>query len=163
MKHIVDSKERNQIHESFPKLETLVLHNLKNLEHICHGPLSITSFRSLSAIKVKNCIQLKSILSFSMIKGLSCLSEIDICECDSVKEIVLEDNKLSANNDITNEKIEFLQLRSLTLEYLETLENFSSYHSTDSRSTQKNQGLGSYVSSPFFNAQVCYFVLIQMI
>jgi hypothetical protein len=76
---------------------------------------------------------------------------------------VLEDNKLSANNDITNEKIEFLQLRSLTLEYLETLENFSSYHSTDSRSKQKNQGLGSYVSSPFFNAQVCYFVLIQMI
>ncbi|WJX10801.1 hypothetical protein P8452_01480 [Trifolium repens] len=156
MKHIVDSKERNRIHVSFPILETLVLHNLENLEHICHGPLSITSFRSLSAIKVKNCIQLKYILSFTMIKGLSCLSEIDIYECNSVKEIVLEDNRLSANNDITNEKIEFLQLRSLNLEYLETLENFSSYHSTDSRSTQKNQGLESYVSSPFFNAQVVF-------
>ncbi|CAJ2673767.1 unnamed protein product [Trifolium pratense] len=156
MKHIVDSKERTQIHVSFPILETLVLHNLKNLECICHGPVSITSFRSLSVIKVKNCIQLKYILSFDMIKGLSCLSEIDLYKCNSVKEIVLGDNQLSANNDITNEKIEFLQLRSLTLEYLETLDNFLSYHSMDSRSTQKYQGSESYVSSPFFNRQVVF-------
>jgi hypothetical protein len=65
---------------------------------------------------------------------------------------VLEDNKLSANN----EKIEFLQLRSLTLEHLEMLDNFFSYYSTNSRSKQKYHGLES-VSSPFFNAQVCYF------
>jgi Leucine-rich repeat (LRR) protein len=158
LKHIVDSKERNQIHVSFPILETLVLHNLKSLEHICHGSLSITSFRNLSVIKVKNCIQLKYIFSSTMVKGLSCLSEIDVCRCDSMKEIVLEDYKLSANN----EKIEFLQLRSLTLEHLEMLDNFFSYYSTNSRSKQKYQGLES-VSSPFFNAQVCYFVLIQMI
>jgi hypothetical protein len=87
-----------------------------------------------------------------MVKGLSCLSEIDVCRCDSMKEIVLEDYKLSANN----EKIEFLQLRSLTLEHLEMLDNFFSYYSTNSRSKQKYQGLES-VSSPFFNAQVCYF------
>ncbi|XP_045806249.1 probable disease resistance protein At4g27220 [Trifolium pratense] len=152
MKHIVDSKERTQIHVSFPILETLVLHNLKNLECICHGPVSITSFRSLSVIKVKNCIQLKYILSFDMIKGLSCLSEIDLYKCNSVKEIVLGDNKLSANSEM----IEFLQLRSLTLEHLETLDNFFSYHSTDSRSEQKYQGSESYVSSPFFNAQVVF-------
>ncbi|CAJ2673478.1 unnamed protein product [Trifolium pratense] len=138
MKHIVDSKERNRIHVSFPILETLVLHNLKNLEHICHGPLSITSFGSLSVIKVKNCIQLKYIFSSTMVKGLSSLSEIDVCRCDSMKEIVLEDNRLSANN----EKIEFLQLRSLTLEHLEMLDNFFSYYSTD--------------SSPFFNALVAF-------
>ncbi|PNX79948.1 putative CC-NBS-LRR resistance protein, partial [Trifolium pratense] len=53
-------------------------------------------------------------------------------------EIVLEDNRLSANN----EKIEFLQLRSLTLEHLEMLDNFFSYYSTD--------------SSPFFNALVAF-------
>ncbi|KAK2400175.1 disease resistance protein [Trifolium repens] len=145
MKHIVDSEERNRIYVSFPILETLVLHNLKNLEHICHGPLSIISFGSLSVIKVKNCIKLKCILSFTMIKGLSRLSEIDICECNSVKEIVLGDNKLSANNDITNENIEFLQLRSLTLEHLETLDNFFFC-----------QGLESSISSPFFNAQVVF-------
>ncbi|KEH40885.1 CC-NBS-LRR resistance protein [Medicago truncatula] len=37
LKHIVDSKERNRIHVSFPIWETLKLLNLKNLEHICHG------------------------------------------------------------------------------------------------------------------------------
>ncbi|KAK2400176.1 putative disease resistance protein [Trifolium repens] len=78
-------------------------------------------------------------------EGLSRLSEIDICECNSVKEIVLGDNKLSANNDITNENIEFLQLRSLTLEHLETLDNFFFC-----------QGLESSISSPFFNAQVVF-------
>ncbi|KAL5067586.1 hypothetical protein RYX36_018473 [Vicia faba] len=121
--HIVDSKERNQIHVSFPILETLLLDNLKNLENISHGPLSPTSFESLSVIKVKSCFQLKYLFSFTMVKGLSRLSKIEVCQCNSMKDIVLEDNSSSANN----EKIEFLQLRSLTLEHLETLDNFFSH------------------------------------
>ncbi|RHN78626.1 putative P-loop containing nucleoside triphosphate hydrolase, leucine-rich repeat domain, L [Medicago truncatula] len=153
MKHIVDSKERNQFHVSFPILETLVLHNLKNLEHICDGPLLITSFENLSAIKVKKCSQLKYLFSFTMAKGLSHLSNIEVCDCNSMKEIVLKDNNLSANND---EKIEFLQLRSLTLEHLETLDNFFSYYLTHSGNMQKYQGLEPYVSTPFFGAQVAF-------
>ncbi|KAK2454202.1 putative disease resistance protein [Trifolium repens] len=156
MKHIVDSKERNQIHVSFPILETLVLHNLKNLEHICHGPLPITSFGSLSVIKVKNCIQLKYLLSYTMVKGLSHLSEIEVCHCNYIKKIVLKDNNSSANNDIDNEKIEFLLLRSLTLEHSETIDDFFSYHSLNSRSKQKYHGLEPDVSAPFFNAQVAF-------
>ncbi|CAJ2673476.1 unnamed protein product [Trifolium pratense] len=156
MKHIVNSKERNQIHVSFPILETLVLHNLKNLEHICHGPLSITSFGSLSVIKVNNCVQLKYLFSFTMAKGLSQLSKIEVFRCNSMKEIVLGDNNSSANNDITNEKVEFLQLRSLTLEYLETLDNFFSHYLAHSKSKQNHQGLEPYVSTPFFNAQVAF-------
>jgi len=159
MKHIVDSKDkRNQIHVSFPILETLVLLNLKNLEHICHGPISITSFGSLNAIKVKNCVQLKYLFSFTMVKGLSHLSKIEVCQCNFMKDIVFEDNNSSANNDIIDEKIEFLLLRSLTLEHLETLDNFISYYLTHSRSKRKCLGSESNVSAPFFNAQVCYFV-----
>ncbi|XP_039683128.1 uncharacterized protein [Medicago truncatula] len=156
MKHIVDSKERNQIHVSFPILETLVLLNLKNLMHICHGPLSITSFGSLNVVKVKNCVQLKYLFSFAMLKGLSHLREIEVCQCNSMKEIVLEDNNSCANNDITNEKIEFLLLRSLTLEHLETLDSFFSYCLTHSRSKQNCHGLERNVSTPFFNAQVAF-------
>ncbi|CAI8601837.1 unnamed protein product [Vicia faba] len=149
VKHIVDSKERNQIHVSFPILETLLLDNLKNLENISHGPLSATSFESLSVIKVKSCFQLKYLFSFTMVKRLSHLSKIEVCQCNSMKDIVLEDNSSSANN----EKIEFLQLRSLTLEHLETLDNFFSH----SKSKQKYQGLEPYVSStPFFNVQVAF-------
>ncbi|PNX77180.1 putative CC-NBS-LRR resistance protein, partial [Trifolium pratense] len=156
LKHIVNSKETNQIHVSFPILETLVLHDLKTLENICHGPLSATSFGSLSVIKVKNCVQLKYLFSITMAKGLAQLSNIEVFCCNSMKEIVLEDNNSSANNDIIDEKIEFLQLRSLTLEYLETLDNFFSHYLTHSKSKQNHQGLEPYVNAPFFNAQVAF-------
>ncbi|RHN79198.1 putative P-loop containing nucleoside triphosphate hydrolase, leucine-rich repeat domain, L [Medicago truncatula] len=156
MKHIVDSKyKRNQIHVSFPILETLVLHSLKNLEHICHGQPSTTSFGNLSVIKVKNCIQLKYLFSYAVVKELSQISKIEVCQCNSMREIVFEDNNSSANNDITDEKIEFLLLRSLTLEHLETLDNFTSDYLTRLRSKEKHQGLEPYASTtPFFNAQV---------
>ncbi|XP_045823829.1 uncharacterized protein LOC123916419 isoform X2 [Trifolium pratense] len=142
MKHIVDSQERNQMHVSFPMLETLVLHNLKNLEHICLGPLSIASFGCLSAIKVKNCVQLRYLLSFPLVKELSHLSKIEVCHCNSMKEIVLGDNNSSAS-------MVFL-FRSLTLEHLETLQNFFSGND------QKHQLLDPYVSTPLFNAQVAF-------
>ncbi|XP_039690151.1 uncharacterized protein [Medicago truncatula] len=157
LNHIVDNKERNQIHASFPMLETLVLLNLRNLEHICHGQPSVASFGSLSVIKVKNCVQLKYLFSFTMVKGLSHLCKIEVCECNSMKEIVFRDNNSSANNDITDEKIEFLQLRSLTLEHLETLDNFTSDYLTHHRSKEKYQGLEPYAyTTPFFNAQVAF-------
>ncbi|KAK2400421.1 hypothetical protein QL285_050127 [Trifolium repens] len=156
LKHIVDSKDRNQIQVSFPILETLVLHNLKNLEHICHGPLSMTSFGSLSVIKVKNCVQLKYLFSYTLVKEISHLSEIEVFHCNSMTKIVLKDNNSSANNDIDNEKIDFLLLHSLTLEHLETIDDFYSYHSTNSRSKRKYHGLEPDVSAPFFNAQVAF-------
>ncbi|KEH41496.1 disease resistance protein (CC-NBS-LRR class) family protein [Medicago truncatula] len=157
LNHIVDNKERNQIHASFPILETLVLLNLRNLEHICHGQPSVASFGSLSVIKVKNCVQLKYLFSFTMVKGLSHLCKIEVCECNSMKEIVFRDNNSSANNDITDEKIEFLQLRSLTLEHLKTLDNFASDYLTHHRSKEKYHDVEPYASTtPFFNAQVSF-------
>ncbi|PNX87315.1 putative CC-NBS-LRR resistance protein [Trifolium pratense] len=136
------------MHVSFPILETLVLDNLKNLEHICIGTLSIT-FGSLGVIKVKNCVQLKYLFSFTLVKELSHLSEIEVCQCNSMKEIVLGDNNSSANST-TNENIEVFLFRSLTLEHLETLQNFFS------RSEQNHQLLEPYVSTPLFNAQVAF-------
>ncbi|XP_039691005.1 disease resistance protein At4g27190 [Medicago truncatula] len=157
LNHIVDNKEINQIHASFPILETLVLLNLRNLEHICHGQPSVASFGSLSVIKVKNCVQLKYLFSFTMVKGLSHLCKIEVCECNSMKDIVFRDNNSSANNDITDEKIEFLQLRSLTLEHLETLDNFASDYLTHHRSKEKYHDVEPYASTtPFFNAQVSF-------
>ncbi|MCH87675.1 CC-NBS-LRR resistance protein, partial [Trifolium medium] len=152
IKHIVDSMERKQIQVFFINLEKLVLQNLKNLEQICHGRIAINSFCKLSVIKVNNCAQLKYLLSYSMVKGLSQLSEIEVCQCNSMKEIVLLKPDSSVDNS-TNEKIEFLSLRSLTLEHLQKLDNFFSYEFTSIRDKQKYQGLESYVSTSFFNAQ----------
>ncbi|WJX17436.1 hypothetical protein P8452_07354 [Trifolium repens] len=99
---------------------------------------------------------LKYLFSYTMVKGLSHLSEIEVCHCNYMKKIVLKDNNSSANNDIDNEKIEFLLLRSLTIEHLETMDDFFSYHSMNSRSKQKYHGLEPDVSAPFFNAQVAF-------
>ncbi|CAJ2632646.1 unnamed protein product [Trifolium pratense] len=137
MKHIVYSLERNQVHVSFPKLDTLSINNLENLEQICHGPLAINSFGNLSVIKVKKCAKLTYLLSLSMVKSLSNLSEIEVCQCNSMKNIVL--------GDLPDEKVEFPSLRSLTLQHLDTLDNFFSYELTS-----------SITSTSFFSAQVAF-------
>ncbi|CAJ2670261.1 unnamed protein product [Trifolium pratense] len=139
IKHIVYSMEWNQVYVSFPNLETLSINNLENLEQICHGLPDINSFSKLSVIKAKNCAQLTYLLSLSMVKSLSNLSKIEVCECNSMKNIVL--------GDLPNEKVEFCSLRSLTLQHLDTLDNFFSYELMTSSITS---------ARPFFSAQVAF-------
>ncbi|GAU35302.1 hypothetical protein TSUD_389270 [Trifolium subterraneum] len=135
MKHIVYSLEGKQV--SFPNLETLSINNLENLEQICHGPLAINSFGKLSVIKVKNCAQLTYLLSLSMIRRLSNLSEIEVCRCNSMKNIVLGDCNSSADdNFLPDEKVELRSLSSLTLQHLDALDNFFSYELTSFFSAQ---------------------------
>ncbi|XP_061354809.1 uncharacterized protein LOC133299367 [Gastrolobium bilobum] len=148
MMHIVDSMGRNQVQVLFLNLETLILHNLKILEKICNGPLAVNSFSKLRVIKVKNCIQLEYLLSFSMIKGLSQLLEIEVCQCNSMNKIVYRDCDASAEKDT----IEFLSLRSLTLQHLQTLDNFLSYELMSS--ITEHQLSETSVPVPFFSSQV---------
>jgi hypothetical protein len=94
-----------------------------------------------------------------MVKGLTQLLKIEVCQCNSMKEMVLLRPDSNVENG-TNEKIEFRSLRSLTLKHLQKLDNFFSYELTSIRNEQKDQGLESYVSASFFNAQVCSFSLV---
>ncbi|WJX81760.1 hypothetical protein P8452_64604 [Trifolium repens] len=141
MKHIVyfDNAAKMKHNVSFPKLETLSINNLENLEKMCHGPLAIKSFGKLSVIKVKNCAKLTYLLSLSMVERLSNLSEIEVCQCNSMKNIVL--------GDLPDEKVEFRSLRSLTLQHLDKLDNFFSYELMASSITS---------TRPFFSAQVAF-------
>ncbi|KAI4354361.1 hypothetical protein L6164_003231 [Bauhinia variegata] len=116
--HIVNSLKFIQPHEAFPNLEVLDLHKLNKLENICLGPLTDTSFHKLRVIKVRSCNQLKSLLSSSLVKGLSQLLEIQVSECNLMKDIVfLDDNETV---------VKFHKLHSLTLQHLPTLTEFCS-------------------------------------
>ncbi|TXG71338.1 hypothetical protein EZV62_006273 [Acer yangbiense] len=107
----------------FPqRLESLVLHNLINLENIYHGQLTAESFSQLKVVKVGKCDKLKY-LTLPLAGNLSQLQEIEVTHCRKLEQIVLmESRQVHKNEQIS--KIEFTQLRTLTLQCLPRLSRF---------------------------------------
>ncbi|RYR73169.1 hypothetical protein Ahy_A02g007504 [Arachis hypogaea] len=129
IQHIIDFTERSHIPTPFPNLEKLVIQNLGKMEKICHGPLAVSFFSKLRAIKVEKCNKVKYLLSVSMVKGMPQLSELEISQCNLMEKVVFEDDDASAMND---ETIQFPLLHSLTLQHLDALECFYSHQPTSS-------------------------------
>ncbi|XP_022635602.1 uncharacterized protein LOC106758399 [Vigna radiata var. radiata] len=117
IKYIINPRERFHSLVAFPKLESIWLYKLDNLEIICDNQLVETSFRNLKVIKIQTCIKLINLFPFCIVRLLTKLETIEVCDCDSLKEIV---SKESQTHTISNDKIEFPQLRILTLKYLPT-------------------------------------------
>jgi len=115
---IIKSVERFHPLLAFPKLESMCLYKLDNLEKMCDNKLTKDSFRRLKIIKIKTCDQLKSIFSFSMIECFGMLERIEACDCDSLKEIVSVEGESCNVNAIEADKVEFPQLGFLTLQSL---------------------------------------------
>ncbi|KAL9315077.1 hypothetical protein ACSQ67_016078 [Phaseolus vulgaris] len=115
---IIKSVERFHPLLAFPKLESMCLYKLDNLEKICDNKLTKDSFRRLKIIKIKTCDQLKNIFSFSMIECFGMVERIEACDCNSLKEIVSIEGESSNDNAIEADKVEFPQLRFLTLQSL---------------------------------------------
>ncbi|KAI9112297.1 hypothetical protein K1719_016820 [Acacia pycnantha] len=133
VQHIINTTERNETHVLFPELETLVLHNLKNLEKISHGPLPVNSFCKLTVIKVETCDQLVYLFSVLMVKALSQLGEIHVSKCNSMEMILYIEN---ADSSITtDEKIEFNSLRSMSIDQLPVIHDFCSNEFTSCMTT----------------------------
>ncbi|KAI9112157.1 hypothetical protein K1719_016680 [Acacia pycnantha] len=110
IRHIVGPIKKNKTHGLFPELETMILHNLNNLVKICHCSVRDNSLSKLKVVRVTSCNQLKI---------------ISVESIDSGKTF--------------DGKIEFLPLRSLTLQHLPTIDYFCSHES---------------FSTPFFSAKV---------
>ncbi|MED6217321.1 hypothetical protein PIB30_016510 [Stylosanthes scabra] len=126
IKHIIDFAERTHVPDPFASLEKLVIQNLSTMEKICHGPLAIDPFAKLKSIKVESCNKVKYLLSVSMVKGMSQLSELQVSQCSLVEKVVFEDGDASTMKDETDETIKFPLLNSLTLQHLDALESFFS-------------------------------------
>ncbi|KAK4270262.1 hypothetical protein QN277_023320 [Acacia crassicarpa] len=150
IQHIVDPM-RIQTHVFFPKLETMILHNLNKLVKICHSSVRDNSFGKLKIVKVRSCDQLVYLFSASMVKAFSQLVEIEVSECNSMKKIISVE---STDSDKTfDEEIEFLPLRSLSLQYLPIIDYFCSHELMSSPGTTENLWMVN-ISAPFFGAKV---------
>ncbi|KAL5743204.1 hypothetical protein ACOSP7_029936 [Xanthoceras sorbifolium] len=106
----------------FPKLESLFLHKLVNLEKIYHGRLAIESFNKLRIMKVEKCDRLKYLLSFSMAKNLMQLQEIEVTDCKMLEEIVFKESKEQVQQN--DSRVELTKLRTLTIQFLPRLRSF---------------------------------------
>ncbi|KAJ7942928.1 Disease resistance protein [Quillaja saponaria] len=120
IEHIVNSKDPQLLRygDVFPILESLIVHNLINLEQICISPLSATFFGKLEVIKVEGCHKLKNLSAFSMVISLKRLREIEIIACNFMEEIVILERAENCNDDIDSSNVEFHQLHFLTFQDL---------------------------------------------
>lgn len=126
--------------DAFPVLESLVLHNLIHLEKICHGQLTAVSFCNLKIIKVRNCDRLKNVFSFSIARGLPQLQTITVIKCKNVEAIfMMERDDYVGSTEV--DKIEFSQLRSLTLKFLPQLTSFYSQMKTSATAKETHKEL----------------------
>ncbi|KAJ9131539.1 hypothetical protein P3X46_035194 [Hevea brasiliensis] len=125
---------------AFPRLESLFIENLHNLEKIYYGPYMVGSFSNLRKLKVGNCNALRSLFSFSMFKGLGKLEEVDVSSCEIMEEIAVEEGE-------DDEEINLTQIRSLTLDNLPQLTSFCSQGQekvcSASQRTQKEAAVGT--------------------
>ncbi|XP_027351357.1 uncharacterized protein LOC113862472 [Abrus precatorius] len=118
IQYIIKSKEQSHPLEAFHKLESMSLYKLENLKKICHNELTEASFCRLKVIKIKSCGQLGNLFPFSMLRLLIMLETIEVCDCDSLKEIVSVERQTYTISNVKDDKIEFPQLRLLTLQSL---------------------------------------------
>ncbi|KAK2640374.1 hypothetical protein Ddye_028169 [Dipteronia dyeriana] len=108
----------------FPKLQLLILHNLINLEMICHSQLTTVSFGELRILKIRKCDRLKHLFTFSMAKNLAQLEEIEVTDCKKLEEIIFKESEEQASQNERIGEIKFTQLRTLRLQCLPQLTSF---------------------------------------
>ncbi|XP_047172082.1 uncharacterized protein LOC124840127 [Vigna umbellata] len=170
----VNSMELSNCINAFPNLESLCLYNLKNLEMISNGPLTVASFAKLKSIKVNMCDRLVSLYSVYMVefansevpckickynsyldKFCASLKTIEVSECESLKEIFRIPKKCY--------KVKFLKLQTLTFQKLPSLTCFYTkvekscwLHPTkpQTKSSGSEEDQKSYQAPPLFGEQV---------
>ncbi|GMI65083.1 hypothetical protein like AT4G27190 [Hibiscus trionum] len=128
------------LRKAFPVLETMHLHELSNVENICHGELKTESFSQLTTIEIEICGTLKNLFSFSIAKNLNQLQQISVWRCENITEIV------AGENDDDNEILEFRGLCSLSLDYLPKLKSFFSQENTGSSSSGRGESASHYMN-----------------
>ncbi|KAH9686704.1 Disease resistance protein [Citrus sinensis] len=150
---IVDSRAMVAC-DAFPLLESLILHNLINMERICIDRLKVESFNKLKTVEAYNCDKLSNIFWLSTTKCLPRLERIAVINCSKMKEI------FSIGEEVDNaiEKIEFAQLRSLSLGNLPEVTSFCR-REVETPSASPNRQVSQEESTTVYGSSeiTCYF------
>jgi len=107
---LINPKDTQHPKKAFPKLESLCLYNLK-MGELCSCQLSEPSFGKLKVIKINLCGELKYVFSISVIGLLKVLETIEVSECSSLKEIIINPENTEL---LTLPELRYLKLQSLS-------------------------------------------------
>ncbi|KAJ4830521.1 hypothetical protein Tsubulata_029220, partial [Turnera subulata] len=161
IKYIVNRVDGASSDTVFPMLKTLFLHNLVSLEKIFHGKFMAQLFGKLEILEVSDCIKLKNLFSLPLVKGLVKLQSIKVTSCDNMVEIIVEESEECATENGEAVKVEFSQLRSISLSSLPLLQNFYSKvkaqvpTASQSQEIIEEEGLTS-IPTTLFNDKVVF-------
>ncbi|KAF8019775.1 hypothetical protein BT93_G0461 [Corymbia citriodora subsp. variegata] len=117
-------------HTEFPRLESLILEGLINLEKLCHNHIYTKSFSALKVVRVTCCDKLEVLFPRSSLRELPWLEDILVDNCKLMQGIGEAD-------DCGN--VELRNLRELKLFDLPYMRNFCKAGSTPSSSTSGDQ------------------------
>ncbi|KAM3339370.1 hypothetical protein P3S68_029239 [Capsicum galapagoense] len=106
---------------SCPNLEVLELFNANSITALCSHQLPIAYFSKLKELTVHNCGKLRNLMSPSVARGLLNLQRLSIKECQSMEEVIAEEEQ--GEEIMTNERL-FPLLDDLILDKLPKLGHF---------------------------------------
>ncbi|TMX02901.1 hypothetical protein EJD97_019341 [Solanum chilense] len=107
---------------SCPNLEKLQLIRANNISSLCSHQLPTAYFSKLVKLKVDSCAKLRNLMSPSVARGLLNLRKLKIENCESIKEVITEE-ELQGEEIMTSEPL-FPLLEHLNLDNLPKLEHF---------------------------------------
>ncbi|KAM3339401.1 hypothetical protein P3S68_029270 [Capsicum galapagoense] len=119
---ITDSNPLFNEKVSCPNLEKLYIEMASSVSSLLSHQLPTTYFSKLETLKVGNCGKLRHLMSPSVARGLLNLRKLRIGECQSMEEVITEEEQ-QGDEIMCNEPL-FPQLEELELENLPKLRHF---------------------------------------
>ncbi|KAK8570834.1 hypothetical protein V6N13_103233 [Hibiscus sabdariffa] len=74
---------------------------------------NVESFGQLRYMKVKNCNMMKNLFSFSIVKRLCQLEELEISDCENITNLIVEKEEVDENDILEFNKLRILKLNKL--------------------------------------------------
>ncbi|XP_031254079.1 probable disease resistance protein At4g27220 isoform X2 [Pistacia vera] len=104
---------------SLPKLKSLELYDLEELEGLCKGPAHVLRLENLTTLSIGKCKKLKHIFSFTLAQRLGQLESLTVWDCENLEQVFYLDREREeyvgggAHKNIVLPKLKMLELEGL--------------------------------------------------